>query len=266
MFMKKLTTNLLAFSVMITSVGVHSANAMTLFKKKEPFQSNQLQQAVSRETTVFAFDMHGVLMNWNWNAFGKQMFSHTMTTAVAGLATNYVTGSWKHGVCTRLAPILMVPTIALLSGISKKPIGYFYDTPLLSWIKNDYVNFAGCYKPNMDTFKIVQALKHAGYTVVLASNVDPDSLQDLKNRFPVLNIFDADYTPNQDNQWLDKHAPAKYFGDLKQKARGKQVVFIDDNTKNCRRAQEHAIEKAIHFSNAPQLAEDLRSLGLVIQY
>lgn len=246
MLLKKIGTILLAGAVFLASGDI---KAFAFFKKKKPFKRNELLQVPSPINTVVVFDLHDVLFEWDKAAFQQQF---TLSKKKS-----------QHGLMNRIGATVALPFVAVGAKITKKPLGYFYKTSFLKGLKYKYVEIAGCYKPNNAMFELIKELKAAGYTVMLASNVDQDSLADLKKRFPVLqNVFDQELYPSVRNQWVNKNKPKKFYRQLKELASGKQIVFIDDKEKNCRNAQDYGIDVAVQFVSVDQLRQVFKTLNL----
>jgi hypothetical protein len=178
----------------------------------------------SQKPTVFAFDIHGVLMQ---------------------LKVGEVVG-------TSLKELSQQPGLLL-------KIGDFFnggaaDHAAMRRIFN-------CQEPVCGTWGIVKELKAAGHSLYIFSNIGEKTFKELQEKYPNwFDIFDGYHTVPSNDKKLRKPKP-KAFASFKKMVHEKhpidtQIVFIDDKSKNIKAAREAGFV-TIHFSSAEQLKKEL---------
>lgn len=131
-----------------------------------------------------------------------------------------------------------------------------------SFTRDEFRNFIfGQSKPYTETIEIARAVA-AGCTYwVMTMNNESEEL----NRHRICSFgLDEFFDAFLSSCWLGLRKPARRFYDRAlgiSEARPAESVFIDDRLQNLAPAQ-HLGMHIIHYQSAPQLAQDLRSLGV----
>lgn len=134
--------------------------------------------------------------------------------------------------------------------------------PAYASLKADFTQLMNAQAINHATLQVVRDLKTQGYTVVIASNIGEETYAALKDKKPeVFRLFDAAYTVTHESQYLDKSNPA-FFDTCKVQHEGKQILFIDDQIKNLKKAAQAGIT-GIHFTSSQKLREVFFKQGLL---
>ena len=143
-------------------------------------------------------------------------------------------------------------------------IEHVWDTdPLLRFLKPEYIRLESLFKPNEAMFALVDELKEQGYSVGVASNIAPETLQLLQKRYPEhFKKFDFIVSPSEANRWVDKKQPKKFFDQLQQQAYGKKFVVIDDKQENCDNAEEEDMLSICFNGDMEELYAALRDKGV----
>jgi hypothetical protein len=213
--------------------------------------------------TLIAVDFHEVLAQFNTgykfrdgngNAhFGLsgKLVQYSLVLLLSSLASGFAaaTGSVTLSKSLLVGPALLttaLTTVAFLSMYKmvgkKERLEQAYGAGLLSYLKPEMMQLASMYTPVEKVFEQIKKLKDTGYTIVLASNIGPESLEIIKKRYPKhFEIFDDYFIPCDETNWVSKKQPEKYFGNLLARAQdtyGKEeILFIDDSRKNCENAK-----------------------------
>lgn len=116
-------------------------------------------------------------------------------------------------------------------------------------------------KPNKDMVSLVNRLRE-NYKVVLLTNQNSFAHDAFDKKFGLAGIFDDQIVSGKVGA---KKPEAKYFDLALQKlgAKPKDIIFIDDDRMNVDAAKKKGI-KAIQFSSASKLADDLKRNGIAV--
>lgn len=115
------------------------------------------------------------------------------------------------------------------------------------------------YTPVPSTIELIKKLKAKGYTIDIISNIGPSRFAALQKKYPeIMNLFSYAQINNGNAQnILKKPNPVFFEQYLKIKhVRAQQVIFIDDNKKNCAQAHKQGFNEIL-FKDPCQLATRL---------
>ena len=209
-------------------------------------------QNLAPENTVIAFDLHGVIFSSSirqiltivWHCPNKLRFLKLITNI--RLARTVVNGVFKKYVIEQL-----------IQELSHKH-------PLFDQFKDTALAVANAQKVNQKTFVLLKDLHAKNYQLVAFSNIGEQSIKILSTRHPeVFDLFShVIYTSAQDNFVAKPHPQAfdKLFVCITPTE--KNIVFIDDSSKNIKQAHALGIYP-ITFSSARSLKQALKQLKIV---
>lgn len=207
-----------------------------LSKRSVPEPS--LSQPLSPDTTVFAFDLHNVVLIPDYSAIIRLLWKYFFTYAPFSLLIK----PWVWYDVYRL----------LRSPVSTEYIFAHLRTKDLEIIpfENLIAHMMQAQHLNKEIIPILQKLKQKGYKLYILSNIWAHSLEHLYKKFPFLKeLFDGVYIPSKDNNFAAKPSFVFYKGFKeylsKQGQAHKQVIFIDngeDAIKEARKANIHGYE------------------------
>ena len=128
--------------------------------------------------------------------------------------------------------------------------------------KNEFRDFVFSQsKPYAETIAIARAVEKGCTYLVMTMNNESEDLNRYRiETFGLDEVFDAFLS----SCWLGLRKPARRFYDRAlgiSEARPKESVLIDDRLQNLDPARALGMH-TIHFESAPQLARDLRALGV----
>jgi len=144
--------------------------------------------------------------------------------------------------------------------------------PELEKYRENLYYFSTLEKPIQGMPELIKKLKEKDVKVVLASNMNEDSLEYSKRTRPELfDLFDAYYVCNE------KHGEKpneKFYHGLRKKMNkrfwidlAKEILFIDDKKQNVDGAFKADVNiKALHFKNIKQLLSDLVKAGYLEEH
>jgi len=197
--------------------------------------------------TAVAFDLGGVLLDWNPRHLYRQLFSDP--GEMENFLTQVCTPQWHHAhdlgadvpaSCRRLA--------ALHPG---------YREMIMAWSDRGEEMVAGQFDPAVH---LLGELKATGVRRYSLSNMEPHTFRIRSVRFPFM-------------AWFDGHVISGIEGVAKPDARIFQIllgryglapaetVFLDDNLPNVKAARALGIN-ALHYTSAAQVKRELRELGV----
>jgi FMN phosphatase YigB (HAD superfamily) len=183
-------------------------------------------QPMTPQNTLFFFDLHGVISHTSspdiWAEFSKNVENKgVLLSTMAKIGWN---GDWAWA---------KKQTKVFEFRIDVLTERY----PILEKYKQNFISLTNAQKPNEKMVRIIKELRNKGFTIVLASNIGPKTLEDFKVKFPeVAALFDDMYIIDKKINFYGK-PDSKYFEGLKQFAldkghAGKQMVFTDDDQEN----------------------------------
>jgi len=225
--------------------------------------------ATSKKDTVIAFDAHDVLLNFDKKALMYKIVQYGAVAGATTLAAATIIGTSAVWLVAAMPAIVVGDVLGRVMCFKKKHkrrpvIEHVWDADcLLKSLKPEYIRLESLFKPNKAMFKLIDELKEKGYAVVIASNIAPDTLKLLQERYPKhFEKFDDIESPNEENKWVDKRQPKKFFTNLKKKASGKKIILIDDKEENCKNAEEEELAAICFKGNMQELRKALQEKGV----
>lgn len=200
---------------------------------------------------VFAFDFHDVIAELNWPEVMNYGLKDLHTIALIKSIPTVINNAWDGKVEQHKGGIKLLETLFA---------GSMYHDVLV----NDFVALANKQRIKPGMLEILQQLKKAGYTLVLASNISEQTLAEIRKKAPfdtLFSLFEATLTPTIANNRLAKPLPT-YFITLKNMFPDKQIFFIDDSLANVKAATGVGITTH-HFKNSQSLKKDLLIRGYI---
>lgn len=202
-------------------------------------------------TTVFAFDLHGVIFTRDYS----QMFKILWKTP------------HKFKLLWALcSPSLWLDTIKLMynKGVAEQFIIGLADkhTRLQPFVPLG-ITIANTQKPVIPVLRLLWKLKAKGYQLHVFSNIGSIVLADLQPRHPeVFALISSITVPSQENGYTRKPSEQSFQNFFaNSKASAENIIFIDDSRSNTRAAQQYGI-RGIYFKSPEQLSRDLLALGI----
>lgn len=135
--------------------------------------------------------------------------------------------------------------------------------PELEKYKEKFYYFATLEKPIDGMLALINRLKEKNIKIVLASNMNEDSLRySIKTKPEIFSLFDAYYVYSDKN---GEKPDKKYYDGLRRKINKKffvdvtkEILFVDDKRENVDGAVNAQVNiKAVHFKNVQQLLSAL---------
>lgn len=208
----------------------------------------------SPENTIIAFDFHDVLVNYDYKKIIKTFWSSNKKFKLFIILLN---------------PIIWLDIIKLKH---QKAVSEQY----IVWLGKKYKNLepyvslgieiANTQKTNPDMLNLLKNLKLLGYELQLFSNIGGIIIQDAIPKFPeIFNCFSKIIVPSQENKYIRKpfdNAFINYLQENKYNKINKKFIFIDDKSKNTKKATKYGI-LGIRFKNHDQLAQEFKNLGIL---
>jgi len=212
----------------------------------------QIKTQLTPETTVLAFDLHGVLFKPNYGKIISILFKSGKTWTL--LKNLFKPAFWCDIKALKKQHIISEQYIDEL--IKKYP-------KLLS-LESTGIEIINAQDPIKSTITILKNLKTKGYKLYLISNIGPKSLKILKKRHnKIISLFDGFATPTKANGYLRKPNIQAFKSFIEQnKLQNKQIIFIDDKKKHLKPAQNAGIQHRILFKSASKLKKSLKMLGV----
>lgn len=208
---------------------------------------------VTPENTIIAFDLHDVIVNYDYIKIIKTFFKSKGKLKLIIIMLNpYIWWStlqlaYNNGIAEQF-----------IIGLGQKHKSLTPYIPL-------GIAIANCQKTNPHMLQMLKELKKRGYTLHLFSNIGTKIFQDLKQQKPSLvQYFDKVILPSQENGYRRKPHHNAFINYLEQNKDNKntQILFIDDKTKNIKKAHSYGII-GILFQSEPQLRELFTKLGIL---
>jgi len=244
----------------VASIEAHIVNNQTNAKAISACPVDYLApliiKEVTPENTVFAFDVHEVLID-----------RHRPTIVWGGLKLFCKTFFYllKHPYFTyRLTQIFRKH--AIFEGMYAQIASEY---PHWEKYKQDFLDISNtCCYPIEPMIRLLKSLKQKGFKLFMLSNMGSDTWEDFGIKFQsIAELFDGFYTPHKENSYVGKPSE-EFYGGFRGylNANGyedKQILFIDDIEKNIVGAVASGIA-GIHFLGHQDLCAKLTRLGLVL--
>ncbi len=206
---------------------------------------------MNQKTTVFAFDLHGVVFKRDYPQMVKILWKtpHKFKLFIALCNPLFWFDALKllynNGVAEQFIVSLAQQHQRLLPFV---PLG---------------ITIANTQKPVPAVVNLLKKLKSNGYQLHIFSNIGALCLTDLQpHHSEIFALFSSITIPSQENGYIRKpsnQAFANFF--TNSGATPHNVIFIDDSRSNIRAAQQHGIT-GIYFKSAQQLRTELVTRGL----
>lgn len=189
--------------------------------------------------TVVAFDFHGVIVDTDYGKIYQLVDSNFAKNVAYAMPRAILQAPWW--IRSIMGLLKTHPKSAIFSNLAQE---YTFFKPLVPTI----TRMTNQQKIKPDIEQILESLQHANYTLVLASNITEDTLQDIDQNGPqeVKALLDK-YFPSQnrliptvENNMLYKPTDA-YFKRLKAMFPEKEIIFFDDKKVNRDKALEYKI-------------------------
>jgi 2-haloacid dehalogenase len=205
------------------------------------------EQRLGDKISAVAFDLGGVLLDWNPRHLYRKLFSDL--GEMEAFLSQVCTPQWHHAhdlgsnvaeSCRRLA--------ALHPG---------YREMIMAWDSRNEEMIAGQFDQAVG---ILAELKAAGIRCYSLSNMEPHTFRIRSARFPFMTWFDGHVISG-----IEKVAkPDPRIFQILLRRYGlipETTVFLDDNLPNVEAARALGIN-ALHYTGADQMRRELRDLGL----
>ncbi len=209
------------------------------------------------QNTVFAFDLHDVLVKTNyWEAVKVSFKELSISDMIFIITHKEVRRSFKAAFNNQITVEKMLDNLSRKEERVKK-------------LKEPIIKIINCQDINQDVLDLAHEIKTLGFRLYLLSNIGIQALNNLYTKHPNLNkLFDGFYVPRPENFYMRK--PSLYFfSEFKRYLREigdkqKNIIFIDDLKENVENARKLGF-KAIHFTSKKQLEYDLKKMGFNLQ-
>ena len=202
---------------------------------------------VGKKISAVAFDLGGVLIDWNPRHLYRQLFSDPgeMEDFLARVCTpdwhrEHDLGADITASCQRLA--------ALHPG---------YREMIMAWAERGEEMVAGQFD---QAVRVLSEVKAAGTRCYTLSNMEPHAFTIRAARFPFMTWFDGHVISGIEG--VVKPDP-RIFEILLERYRlaPEATAFMDDSPRNVEAARALGIY-AVHYTDAEQLSQELRALGI----
>lgn len=206
--------------------------------------------AMEGKITAVAFDLGGVLIDWNPRHLYRQLFGEdelAMERFLAEVCTPEWNGRFDAG-------------RPFAEGVAELAAAYPEHAALIAAYHTRWAEMLGL--EFAETVTIVRELKSAGYRTFALSNWSAETFPLTRLRYAFLEEFEGIEISGEVGVRKPNPAIFRHFLDrfgLKPEA----TVFIDDWDRNIAAATQVGLV-AVHFVNADRLRNDLRRLGLSI--
>jgi len=227
--------------------------ALKLFGKKTIDPKKLLKHnPITPQNTVITFDLHDVIVNYDYAAIIKTFFkSKKKLRLILALLNPLV---WWDIIKLTYNKAIAEQYIV---GLGEK------HTSLQPYVQLG-IKIANCQKINHNVIQIIKELKNRGYTLHMFSNIGTIICKQFEQKEPeIFQYFDDFILPSKQNGYLRKPHHNAFVNYLeKVKNAQKQVLFIDDKTRNTKKSHKYGII-GIQFKNHVQLREILKYLGVL---
>jgi 2-haloacid dehalogenase len=200
-----------------------------------------------RQPVAVAFDLHGVLIDWDPRYLYRRLFADPadMEDFLARIATadwyrEHDLGADIAGSCRRLA--------------RRHPA---HREMIMAWAERGEEMVAGQFD---QTVQVLAELKAAGIRCYALSNMEPDALVARRARFPFMESFDGYVISGMERV----AKPDRRIFEILLRRYGlepRATVFVDDVAQNVEAARALNMY-AVQYVSARRLRQQLRSLGL----
>jgi 2-haloacid dehalogenase len=202
----------------------------------------------AEEISAVAFDLGGVLIDWNPRHLYRQLFSDP--GEMEDFLTRICTPEWhrEHDLgaditasCQRLATL--------------HPD---YRGLIMAWAERGEEMVAGQFD---QAVRVLSELKAAGIRCYTLSNMEPHAFTSRSARFPFMTWFDGHVISGIEGV---AKPDRRIFEILLERYRlaPEATVFMDDSPRNVEGARALGIN-AVHYTGAEQLRQELRALGIL---
>jgi len=202
-----------------------------------------------REIDAVAFDLGGVLIDWDPRYMYRQLFDDPadMEEFLASVCTS----DW-HRAHDLGADITQSCAALALEHPEHRAM-------IMAWAERGEEMVAGQFD---ETVEILGEVKAAGVPCYALSNMEPDAFAVRRARFPFMAWFDAHVISGLEGV---AKPDRRIFEILLHRhgLRPEATVFIDDQARNVEAARELGL-LALQFSSADQLRKDLANLGVAV--
>lgn len=202
-----------------------------------------------REIDAVAFDLGGVLIDWDPRYMYRQLFDDPadMEEFLASVCTS----DW-HRAHDLGADITQSCAALALEHPEHRAM-------IMAWAERGEEMVAGQFD---ETVEILGEVKAAGVPCYALSNMEPDAFAVRRARFPFMAWFDAHVISGLEGV---AKPDRRIFEILLHRhgLRPEATVFIDDQARNVKGARELGL-LALQFSSAARLRQDLRGLGVAV--
>ncbi len=199
---------------------------------------------------IIAFDLHGVIFTVDWRQVWQVFWHYPHKLRLIGCGF-HIALIWR-GLRLLFDNATDVEVYALFNK---------YCPNLLPFI----IDITNVHVPVPEMVRLLQQLKARGYELHILSNVGPERLKRLQERYPeVIGLFDKMLINNGDPNNLIKK-PQKAFYELylhKFNLQPNTVLFIDNKKVNVHEAHELGFS-TIRFKNPKQLISELTKLNII---
>lgn len=201
-----------------------------------------------RHQYVIVFDLHGVVLDTDWNSIWQEFKKFTFSL---------------HTISTFFNPFLLYDTVRLyhVSDSAEEVITKLIaQYPKLKTYYPTFMALVNAQKPNNGTVQILNRLKSDGYPLYVFSNIGPESLRFLQEKFPsIFNSFAGFIHSQPEDNWIQKPNTRAYTKLLKQyNLHPEQIIFIDDKQVNINAAHKMGFN-TILFVSPEQLQKSLNN-------
>lgn len=200
-------------------------------------------------TTVFAFDIHNVLLYPRYLDIGKALWKDFLRVAPFSLLM-------KPQVWYDVYQLMKnsIATERIFAHIHKEytNIASFNDL-ITDIMKAQYLNNA--------MIDVLRSLKAQGYSLYILSNIWKNSLDHIYTYFPIFKeLFDGAYIPSKDGNGTQKPSLRFYEGFKKyletKGQENKQIIFVDNDKENIQEAQKSGLY-VILFTSTKEFIEKI---------
>lgn len=252
-FFSKVCVLVLGFVSINGQVAIDNNRAPVKNSKYEKYL--QLTHPVNPETTVFAFDLHDVLFSKNYRTVSLNVVK-TLRRGMFWYVLNpfFIFRAFSIALKDFIWEDIFYKLSSYYQGFDK--------------FKEDFFDISNsCCEPIVPMIEVLKDLKASGYKLFLLSNIGNESYDNFKPRFTeIMSLFDGQYLPSKENDY--HHKPnLKYYQSFieylnKQGLKDKQIIFIDDLSKNLEGAFKVGIS-GIHCVNSDFVIETLKYLSVL---
>ena len=208
-----------------------------------------LQNSLAPESTIIAFDIHGVLFKKDYKKIARLMWHNKKDLSPLLLYT--------------FNPFFIYDIFKLRykKAITEEYIiGLGTKYPRLTKLIPLGITLANAQKPISQTISIVKNLKKRGYVLHVFSNIGKTIYADLAKQFPeILNTFDALITTTAKNNYKNKSHKDFFYSYISQHTPKKQLILIDNTYSNIKQAHTLGII-GIRFTTPQALQKTLSRL------